>query len=238
MKYLRYVALLALLAMPLAYSQAQVRVGVGIGVGPGYVAGPPVCSYGYYPDYPYACAPYGYYGPSWFANGIFIGAGPWFHGGWGHGYYAPAGDTDITAAALPDVDMKVVDLRDAALLDVALSDMVRWAQLRISRLAGGSRGGSHGGGGGRGALRADLSVGSITKRTAGMRNLPAVFPCITLAQICPAGQSRILRSDRRPHGRDAPGPVPGWRDPTGRPASYLYAARCGSMAAVASGGGD
>ena len=38
---------------------------------------------------------------------------------------APAGDTDITAAALPDVDMKVVDLRDAALLDVALSDMVR-----------------------------------------------------------------------------------------------------------------
>ena len=84
MKYLRYVALLALLAMPLAYSQAQVRVGVGIGVGG--VAGPPVCAYGYYPDYPYACAPYGYYGPSFFANGIFIGAGPWYHG-WGHPYY-------------------------------------------------------------------------------------------------------------------------------------------------------
>jgi len=86
MKYLRYVALLAVLALPLAYAQAEVRVGVGIGVG---VAGPPVCAYGYYPDYPYACAPYGYYGPSWFANGIFIGAGPWYHG-WGHPYYGRA----------------------------------------------------------------------------------------------------------------------------------------------------
>jgi hypothetical protein len=85
MKYLRYVALLALLALPLAYSQAEVRVGVGIGFG-GYVAGPPVCAYGYYPDYPYGCAPYGYYGPSWFADGVFIGAGPWYHG-WGHPYY-------------------------------------------------------------------------------------------------------------------------------------------------------
>jgi hypothetical protein len=92
MKYLRYVALLALLAMPLAYSQAAVivragvGVGVGVGVGPGYVAGPPACAYGYYPDYPYACAPYGYYGPDYFSGGVFIGAGPWFHG-WGHPYY-------------------------------------------------------------------------------------------------------------------------------------------------------
>ena len=84
MKYLKYIALLALLALPLAYSQAEVRVGVGVGFG-GYVAGPPVCAYGYYPDYPYRCVPYGYYGPSWFANGIFIGAGPWY--GWGHPYY-------------------------------------------------------------------------------------------------------------------------------------------------------
>ncbi|MGA3088754.1 MAG: hypothetical protein ABSD75_09090 [Terriglobales bacterium] len=89
MKYLRYAALLALLTMPLAYSQAAVRVGIGVGVG-GYVAGPPVCSYGYYPDYPYTCAPYGYYGPSWFANGIFIGAGPWYHG-FGHPYYSAYG---------------------------------------------------------------------------------------------------------------------------------------------------
>jgi len=87
MKYLRYVALLVLLAMPLAYSQAAVVVGTGVGVGVGVgVAGPPVCAYGYYPDYPYACAPYGYYGASWFVNGVFIGAGPWYHG-WGHPYY-------------------------------------------------------------------------------------------------------------------------------------------------------
>ena len=84
MKYLRYLALLALLTLPLAYSQAAVSVGVGIGVAP--VAGPPVCTYGYYPDYPYACAPYGYYGPDWFVGGVFIGAGPWYHG-WGHPYY-------------------------------------------------------------------------------------------------------------------------------------------------------
>jgi hypothetical protein len=83
MKYLRYVALLALLALPLAYSQAEVRVGIGFG---GYVAGPPVCTYGYYADYPYTCAPYGYYGSNWFANGIFIGAGPWYQS-WGHPYY-------------------------------------------------------------------------------------------------------------------------------------------------------
>ena len=66
---------------------------VGVGVGPGYVAGPPVCAYGYYPDYPYACAPYGYYGPEWFSGGVFIGAGPWYHGWgrpyWDHGVYHP-----------------------------------------------------------------------------------------------------------------------------------------------------
>lgn len=82
MRYLKYVALLAVLVVPLAYSQAQVRVGIGIGVGPAYVGGPPVCSYGYYDYYPYACAPYGYYGPDYFVNGVFIGAGPWYH--WGH----------------------------------------------------------------------------------------------------------------------------------------------------------
>ncbi len=82
MRYLKYVVLLGILMVPLAFSQAQVSVGVGIGVGPGYVAGPPVCDNGYYPDYPYACAPYGYYGPTYFVDGLFIGAGPWYH--WGH----------------------------------------------------------------------------------------------------------------------------------------------------------
>ena len=104
MRYLKYVALLAVLMVPLAFSQAQVRVGVGVGIGPGYVAGPPACAYGYYGYAPYSCAPYGYYGPSWFSGGLFIGAGPWFHGyggrggwgygrggyGYGHGYYGHA----------------------------------------------------------------------------------------------------------------------------------------------------
>ena len=78
-------ALLAVLMVPVAYSQAQVSVGIGVGpvgvvVGHPYVAGPPVCEYGYYDYYPYACAPYGYYGASYFVNGVFIGAGPWYHG--------------------------------------------------------------------------------------------------------------------------------------------------------------
>ena len=95
MRYIKYMALLAVLMVPLAYSQAQVHVGIGIGV-PGYVAGPPVCAYGYYNYYPYACAPYGYYGPQWFVNGVFIGVGPWYHWGhpawfWNRGAYGRAG---------------------------------------------------------------------------------------------------------------------------------------------------
>jgi hypothetical protein len=42
--------------------------------------GPPVCPYGYYEEPPYNCAPDGYYGPEWFAGGVFIGAGPYYHG--------------------------------------------------------------------------------------------------------------------------------------------------------------
>ena len=89
MRYLRQVALLgvlvALAGVMAGTASAQVRVGVGIGIGLGPA---PVCAYGYYPSYPYACAPYGYYGPDWFVNGVFIGAGPWFHGFWGRpGYF-------------------------------------------------------------------------------------------------------------------------------------------------------
>jgi len=40
----------------------------------------PDCPYGYYDYPPYSCAPYGYYGPEWFVGGLFVGAGPWFHG--------------------------------------------------------------------------------------------------------------------------------------------------------------
>lgn len=48
---------------------------VSINIGP-----EPVCPYGYYDFASYDCAPYGYYGPEWFSGGVFIGAGPWFHG--------------------------------------------------------------------------------------------------------------------------------------------------------------
>ncbi len=40
----------------------------------------PACPYGYFSYAPHNCAPDGYYGPEWFNRGVFIGAGPWFHG--------------------------------------------------------------------------------------------------------------------------------------------------------------
>jgi hypothetical protein len=61
---------------------ARSQVSVGVNIGPA-----PVCPYGYFDYAPYSCAPYGYYGPDWFVDGIFIGAGPWFHGPAGfHGH--------------------------------------------------------------------------------------------------------------------------------------------------------
>src|SRR5579862_8157564 len=58
-------------AMGAPKASAQVTVAVGVA---------PECPYGYYDVAPYNCAPYGYYGPEWFSGGVFIGAGPWFHG--------------------------------------------------------------------------------------------------------------------------------------------------------------
>ena len=52
-------------------TEAQVPINIGV---------PPECPYGYYDYAPYECAPYGYYGPEWFTDGVFVGAGPWFHG--------------------------------------------------------------------------------------------------------------------------------------------------------------
>ena len=81
MRYLKYLVLLAICMLPLAApSRAQVRVAVRVGGSYGYA---PVCAYGYYGYYPYACAPYGYYGSDWFVSGVFIGAGPWYHGYYG-----------------------------------------------------------------------------------------------------------------------------------------------------------
>lgn len=82
----------ALLLTPARPARAQIAVQIGP---------PPDCPYGYYEVPPYNCAPYGYYGPEWFSGGIFIGAGPWFHGPHGfhgrvdhhldyrHGYHGP-----------------------------------------------------------------------------------------------------------------------------------------------------
>jgi hypothetical protein len=56
-------------SVPKAVAQVSINVGVA-----------PDCPYGYYDATPYGCAPAGYYGPEWFTGGVFIGAGPWFHG--------------------------------------------------------------------------------------------------------------------------------------------------------------
>jgi hypothetical protein len=70
-KFLAFLTLsVVLLGMP-----GSVPAQVAIQMGP-----EPVCPYGYYDFAPYHCAPYGYYGPEWFSGGVFIGAGPWFHG--------------------------------------------------------------------------------------------------------------------------------------------------------------
>src|ERR1700688_2527941 len=63
-------------------AQAQIRVEVGVA---------PECTYGYYDYAPYSCVPDGYYGPEWFTGGVFVGAGPWFHGAAGF-----KGDVDNT----------------------------------------------------------------------------------------------------------------------------------------------
>ena len=99
MNRLRYLTLAAFagLFFTVAAPKVEAQVSVGVNVGPA-----PDCPYGYYDTAPYGCAPYGYYGPEWFSGGVFIGAGPWFHGPDGfrghvdnhfhpdHGYKGPA----------------------------------------------------------------------------------------------------------------------------------------------------
>lgn len=96
-----------LLTVTVPKMQAQVAVSIGAA---------PDCPYGYYDYAPYACAPYGYYGPEWFLNGAFIGAGPWFHGpdhfhghvnnhfDVHHGYHGPAPHAGEQRAAANRVD--------------------------------------------------------------------------------------------------------------------------------------
>jgi hypothetical protein len=60
---------LMMAAAPKVAAQVSVQIGAA-----------PDCPYGYYDTTPYGCAPYGYYGSEWFTGGVFVGAGPWFHG--------------------------------------------------------------------------------------------------------------------------------------------------------------
>jgi len=90
MRYLRLFGLFGILLGICLFSASnadaqRVTFGVGFG-GPVYYGAAPACAYGYYDYYPYPCAPYGYYGPDWFDGGVFIGAGPWFHGFGGRGF--------------------------------------------------------------------------------------------------------------------------------------------------------
>jgi hypothetical protein len=79
MSHLKSLAFSVLTAVLLSsVSVAPAQIGISIGAAP-------VCPYGYFDYAPYNCAPYGYYGPDWFSGGLFIGAGPWFHGA--HGFY-------------------------------------------------------------------------------------------------------------------------------------------------------
>src|ERR1700744_6088378 len=75
MKIFTSLALAAIAGMCLTITAPKVEAQVSVNIG---VA--PDCPYGYYDAAPYGCAPYGYYGSEWFTGGVFIGAGPWYHG--------------------------------------------------------------------------------------------------------------------------------------------------------------
>jgi hypothetical protein len=75
MNKLKYLALAAAAGAIFAAASGEAAAQVSVDIGAA-----PECPYGYYDYAPYSCAPYGYYGPEWFVGGLFIGAGPWFHG--------------------------------------------------------------------------------------------------------------------------------------------------------------
>ena len=75
MNLFKYLGLAAVAGIFLTVTAPKMDAQVAVSVGPA-----PVCPYGYYDVPPYACAPYGYYGAEWFTGGVFIGAGPGFHG--------------------------------------------------------------------------------------------------------------------------------------------------------------
>jgi hypothetical protein len=82
MKKTPYLFLTLLSVMFFAAPAQPAHAQISVQIGPA-----PVCPYGYFDYPPYDCAPYGYYGPEWFPNGAFLGAGPWYRGPrhfWGH----------------------------------------------------------------------------------------------------------------------------------------------------------
>jgi hypothetical protein len=147
MRFIKSLAISAVTATLLtAASVAPAQIVVGIGAAPG-------CPYGYFDYAPYDCAPYGYYGPDWFSGGIFIGAGPWFHGPrglYGHvdnrydphnGYHGPL----PARGAQPFTHFQGNEARDGQ-GHVGTATHAPTAE-RSAGFAG-SRGGSRGGGGG------------------------------------------------------------------------------------------
>lgn len=106
MRTLKLIAIMSLALLFVPRTQAA-EVGIAVGVGPAHfgvaIGAPPVCRWGYYSYYPYACAPYGYYGPEWFDGGVFIGAGPWTHGFHERpGFYAGRGFYHAPAPVIRD----------------------------------------------------------------------------------------------------------------------------------------
>lgn len=108
-----------MLAGVLLFTPSQTQAQVSINIGPA-----PVCPYGYYDYAPYSCAPYGYYGPEWFTGGVFVGAGPWFHGPANfhgnvnnhfdtrHGYKGPLPQHGEHAVAHPHSSFKGNEMHD------------------------------------------------------------------------------------------------------------------------------
>jgi hypothetical protein len=78
MNRFKYLALAAVAGFFLTVNVPKIDAQVSVGVNIGGAA--PACPYGYYDYAPFACSPYGYYGPEWFSGGVFIGAGSWFNG--------------------------------------------------------------------------------------------------------------------------------------------------------------
>jgi hypothetical protein len=141
MNILKSLALIAVaslvFAVPVPKANAQISIGVQLD-------SQPDCPYGYYDTDPYGCAPYGYYGPEWFTGGVFIGAGPWFHGPRGfHGHVNNRFHPDNGyRGATPNRGDKRDESQPTNRVDHFRGNETRGSQGHVS---GNRGGGSHGG---------------------------------------------------------------------------------------------